>query len=88
MDALTISRGHKRMQRIRPLAWLLYGFSAGALLGSAVLLAVWLRPYWSARYQGEKANLRGAMLLRAPFRGADLRQIEYIFAGPTCGAPI
>src|SRR5436309_3300621 len=53
--------------------WLTAVLAAVALIGSG-MLAVRLRPYWIAKYHGEKADLRGAMLVRAPLHGAHLRE--------------
>jgi uncharacterized protein YjbI with pentapeptide repeats len=45
---------------------------AGLMLIGAGLVAVRLRPYWVAKYRGEGADLRGAVLPFAPLRDAKL----------------
>lgn len=45
---------------------------AGLMLIGAGLVTVRLRPYWVAKYRGEGADLRGAVLPFAPLRDARL----------------
>jgi uncharacterized protein YjbI with pentapeptide repeats len=57
-------------------AWVVAGVLSVVLLGSIPLLVLRLKPYWIARYRGRKAALRGAVLTRAPLRGADLIEAD------------
>jgi len=45
---------------------------AAVLLGGIGLLFPWLRVYWVAKFNGQDADLPGAMLVRAPLQGACL----------------
>src|SRR5262249_4843437 len=56
----------------RTLWWLWAMILAGGMSVGIGLLFVRLRPYWVAKYRGAGADLRGAVLPRAPLRGADL----------------
>src|ERR1043166_8776231 len=57
-------------------AWGMAVLLAAVLLGSGALVAARLRPYWIARYRGEKAQLHGAWLPRAPLEGIILIAAE------------
>ena len=41
---------------------------------AVVAAGAFVRPYWVAKYRGEEADLRGAMLYKAPLAGANLRR--------------
>ena len=61
------------MKRTTRTAWWLSAILAEALLVGFALLGVQLRPYWVAKYHGQRADLHGAVLILAPLGGADLR---------------
>ena len=81
----------KRSLRDRPMhrltsnrmAWGLTAFLIGPALGGSGWLSHWARSYRVPQYHGARANLRGAVLVNAPLRGADLRcaGIARTFAG-------
>src|SRR6266700_1644480 len=58
------------MPRKSRMVWIFCAALAAAVLGP---LAVLLRPYSIAKFRGEGANLRGAMLVDAPLHEANLR---------------
>src|SRR5438105_4682705 len=49
---------------------------AGAVLWATGLLFVQLKPYWVAKYRGQDAHLRGAMLALAPLGGSNLMRAD------------
>ena len=51
-------------------------FFPAVMLGGVAVLAVSLRPYWVAKYWGERASLRKAVLLYAPLNGANLSRAD------------
>jgi Pentapeptide repeats (8 copies) len=53
--------------------WMVCALLAGVVLGGVGVLVVRLRPYWVAKYRGEGADLRGAVLMHAPLAGANLQ---------------
>src|SRR5437870_3154894 len=58
-------------QTTRPI-WVLCALLAAGMLAGITLLFVRLKPYWIAKYRGEEADLRGAILIWAPLRQANL----------------
>lgn len=75
------------MKKANRVAWGLAGLLAVVVLGGIGLLGLWLRCYWVAMYRGQGANLRGAFLMfallrRAELGGADLRRADL------CGADL
>src|SRR5687768_7058396 len=68
-----VSRPMRAMaKRTNPVARGLVVVLAGVLLVGSGLLFVRLRPYWIAKYRGQFANLRGAVLPGAPLAKARL----------------
>jgi uncharacterized protein YjbI with pentapeptide repeats len=62
--------------------WLIAAILSALVLGGIGMLFVRLRPYWTAKYRGARADLRcadlrGAKLLDADLRGADLRGANF-----------
>jgi uncharacterized protein YjbI with pentapeptide repeats len=55
-------------------AWCLALILATAVLAGLGPLGIWLRWYWTAKYHGHEADLRGAFLIFAPLRGAELER--------------
>jgi hypothetical protein len=56
-------------KRSNRMAWGLVAVLAVTVLSGIRILG---RPYWVAKYRGEKASLRGALLVWAPLASADL----------------
>jgi hypothetical protein len=54
------------------IAWGLATALAVVVLGGVGALGVQLRPYWVAKYRGQEADLRHAVLVGAPLQGAVL----------------
>ena len=55
-----------------PVAWGLAAVLAAVVLIGIGLLGARLRPYWVAKYRGERAELQGVVLVFGPFQGANL----------------
>jgi ABC-type enterochelin transport system permease subunit len=56
------------------IAWAICAFLAGVVVVAVGVLPLRLEPYWVAKYRGVGADLRGALLIWAPLRGANLVQ--------------
>jgi uncharacterized protein YjbI with pentapeptide repeats len=75
-------RGARRSQRERagmknPKAWVpAMVLSAVLLVGVGLLGVSWLKAYHVARHQGRGADLKRALLLYAPLRGAELERAD------------
>lgn len=60
------------MMNTNRIMWVLIALLTGVALVGIGALGVRLRPYWVAKYRGEKADLHGAVLVFAPLSGTDL----------------
>ena len=58
--------------KVSRMAWVLAVILAGVLVGGIGLLGLRLRPYWLARYRGDRADLHGASLPFVPLEGVSL----------------
>jgi uncharacterized protein YjbI with pentapeptide repeats len=61
------------MTKTNRTTWAVCAALAGAVLVGVGVLGARLKPCWVAKYRGEGADLRGAVLMHAPLAGANLQ---------------